>query len=82
MAPEPNFESMSFNPFSNNSNFFHSNQDPDFIFFLDGIRSLNTEYFPPSDVKITFSTFESPDTFSVQYLNTGSLMRNFMRHLI
>ena len=28
MAPEPNFESMSFNPFSNNNNFPDGKQDP------------------------------------------------------
>ena len=54
MAPEPNFESMRFNPFSNNNNFSDSNQDPDVNFFLDNIPLFNTEYFSPSDVIIGF----------------------------
>ena len=65
MAPEPNFESMKYNPFSNSNNFSDSNQDPDVNFFLDNIPSINTEYFSPSGVKIGFSKFESLDTFSV-----------------
>ena len=42
MAPEPNFESMRFDPFSNNYNLSDDNQDPDVNFFLDNIPSLNT----------------------------------------
>ena len=45
MASEPNFESMSFNPFLNVDNFSDSNQDPYVKFFLDNILSLSTEYF-------------------------------------
>ena len=77
MTLEPNFESMSFNPFSNNNNFSDSNQDPDVNFFLDNIPSLNTEYFLPSNVKIGFSKFESPDKFLVLHLNIRSLTKNF-----
>ena len=77
MTLEPNFESMSFNPFSNNNNFSDSNQDPDVNFFLGNIPSLNTEYFLPSNVKIGFSKFESPDKFLVLHLNIRSLTKNF-----
>ena len=77
MASEPNFQSMSFNSFSNNNNFSDSNQDPDVNFFLDNIPFLNTEYFSPSDVKIGFSKFESPDTFSALHLNISNLRKNF-----
>ena len=77
MAPEPNFESMSFNPFSNNNNCSDSNQNSNVNFFLDNIPSLNAEYFSPSDVKIAFLKFESPDTFSVLHLNIRSLRKNF-----
>ena len=73
MALEPNFESISFNPFWNNNNFYDGNQDPDVNFFHDNIPSLSTEYFSPSDVKIGFSKFESSDTFSVPHLNIRSL---------
>ena len=44
MAPEPNFESISFNPISRNKNLSSNNQDPDVNFFLDKISSLNSEY--------------------------------------
>ena len=74
MAPEPNFESMSFNPFSNDNHFFDSNQDPDVHFFLDNIPSLNIS---PSDVKIGFSKFESPDRFSVLHLIIRSFRKTF-----
>ena len=58
MATEPNFESISFNPFWNNNIFSGNNQDPDVNFFLDNIPSIITDYFSPSDVKIGFSKFE------------------------
>ena len=77
MALKPNFESMSFNPFSNNHNLSDSNQDPDVNFFLDNIPSFNTEYFSPSDVKIGFSKFESPDTFSTLHVSIRSLRKIF-----
>ena len=35
--PEPNFESMSFSPFSSNNNFSDSNQDLNVTFFLGNI---------------------------------------------
>ena len=77
MAPEPNFESMCFNPFLNKNNFSDSNQGLDVNFFLDNIPSLNTEYFSSSDVKLCFSKFESPNTFSVTHRNIRSLNINF-----
>ena len=77
MALEPNFESMSFNPFSNNNNFSDGNRGPDVNFFLDNILSLNTEYFSSSDVKIGFSKFECSDTFSALHPNIRSLRKIF-----
>ena len=49
---------------------------PHVDFFLDKITFLNAEYFSPSDVKIGLSKVESPETFSVLYLNIGSLRKN------
>ena len=63
--------------FLNNNNFFGSKQDPDINLFLDSISSLNAEYFSPSNVKIGFSKFESPDAISVLHLNIGNLRKNF-----
>ena len=62
----------------NNKHFSDRNQDPDVNFFLDNIPSLSAEYFSPSDVKPSFSKFESPDTFSELYLNIRSLRKNFI----
>lgn len=76
MVYEPNLESMIFYHFSNND-CFGSNQDPDVNFLLGNISSLNIEYFPPSDIKIVFSNFESPDTFSVPHLNIRSRSKIF-----
>ena len=77
MAPEPNFESMSFNPFSNNNIFSDGNQYPDVNFFLGNIPSLNTKYFLLSDVKTGFSKFESSGAFSVLHLSIMGLRKGF-----
>ena len=77
MASEPNFESMSSNPFSYNNNFSDVYQDQDSNFFLHNISSINTEYFSLFNVKIGFSKFESSDTISVQHLNIRSFGKSF-----
>ena len=41
MAPDTNFESMSYNPFPVNDNFFNSDSDPDINFHSD-ISPLDT----------------------------------------
>ena len=68
---------MSYRPFLNNNNFSDGNQDLNVSVFLDNIYSLNTEYFLSFDVKIGFSKFASPDTFSVLHLNIRSLRKSF-----
>ena len=77
MAPERNFESMSFNHFLNKNNFSDGKQNPNVNFFLDRMPSLNSEYFSPSDVNTGFSKFESCDTFPVLHLNSRILRKNF-----
>ena len=42
MAADTNFESMSYNPFTVNDNFFNSESDPDFNFYCD-ISPLDTK---------------------------------------
>ena len=59
------------------NNFSDSIQNPDVNFFLDNIASFDTEYFLPSEVKIGFVKFESPDTFSELHLNIKSFRKNF-----
>ena len=47
MAPDANFQSMSYNPFTVNDNFFNSESDPDINFYSD-ISPLDTKYFIPN----------------------------------
>ena len=72
MASEPNFKSMSFNPFLNNNNFSDSNQDPGVNFCIYNIPCLNTEYFSPSDFKteIDFSKLDSLHIVLQYYIST------------
>ena len=77
MATEPNFESMSFKPFSNNNIFSGGNQYPDVNFFLGNIPSLNAKHFLLSDIKAGFSKFESSGTFSVLHLSIMGLRKGF-----
>ena len=49
MALEANFESMSYNSFTVNDNFFNSESDPDINFYSD-ISPLDTKYFNPNEI--------------------------------
>ena len=42
MAPDTNFESMSYNPFTMNDHLFNSEGDPDINFYSD-VSPLNTK---------------------------------------
>ena len=53
MAPDANFESMSFNPFTVNDNFysdFYSDIFTDINFYSD-ISPLDTKYFNPNQIR-------------------------------
>ena len=52
MAPDANFESMSFNPFMVNDN-INSESDP-YINFYSDISPLDTKYFNPSEIRDVF----------------------------
>ena len=43
MAPDANFESILYNPFTVNDNFFNSESDPDINFYCD-ISPLDKKY--------------------------------------
>ena len=53
MALEANFESMSYNSFTVNDNFFNSESDPDINFYSD-ISPLDTKYFHPNKIRKGF----------------------------
>ena len=48
MAPDANFVSMSYNPFTVND-VFNSESDPDINFYSD-ISPLDTKYFNPNEI--------------------------------
>ena len=70
MAPEPSFESMSFNPFLANDSLNDFNQNPDVNF-----SSLETIYLPPSEIDKNFQNL-SKESFSVLHLNISSTNKN------
>ena len=49
IASDTNFESMSYNSFTVNDNFFYSESDPDINFYSD-ISPLDTKYFNPNEI--------------------------------
>ena len=53
MAPDANFESMSYNPFTVNDNCFNSENEPDVNFYGD-ISPLATKYFNPNEIRESF----------------------------
>ena len=56
MAPDANFESMSYNPFTVNDNFLNSESDPDINFYSD-ISHLDTKYFNSNKIREGFECF-------------------------
>ena len=77
MTPEPNFESLSYKPFSVNSNHaVHAKLDPDVNFFQN-ISSLDTQYFNIDDAKTFVNNNISSDSFSVPLINIRSMQKNF-----
>ena len=77
MTPEPSFESLSYKPFSVNSNHtVHAKLDPDVNFFQN-ISSLDTQYFNIDDAKTFVNNNISSDSFSVLHINIRSMQKNF-----
>ena len=75
MAPDANFESMSYNPFTVNDNFFNSESDPDINFYSD-ISSLNTKYFNRIEIREGFECL-CKNGFSVLHVKIRSIHKNF-----
>ena len=75
MAPNANFESMSYNPFTVNDNFFNSENDPDTNFYSD-ISPLGTKYFNLNEIRECFECL-CKNGFSVLHVNIRSRDKNF-----
>ena len=74
MTPEPNFEDMSFKPFTVNE---HSTIDPELdpdTNFFESISSLDTKYFTMNETK-TFVSNIDPESFTVLHLNIRSMKK-------
>ena len=65
MAPDANFESMSYNPFTVSDNSSDSKSDPDINFYGD-ISPLDTKYFNPNKIL---------EGFECLYKNRFSVLR-------
>ena len=75
MAPDADFELMSYNPFTVNDNFLNSDSDPDISFYSD-ISPLNTKYFSPKEIREGFKCL-CKNGFSVLHVNIRSINKNF-----
>ena len=75
MAPDANFELMSYNLFKVNDNFFDSESDPDINFYSD-IFPLDTKYFNPNEIREGFKCLYK-NGFSVFHVNIRSINKNF-----
>ena len=76
MTLEPNFESLSYKPFSIDSNLtVNAELDPDVNFF-QSISSLDTKYFNIDDTKAFINNNISSTSFSVLHINISSMQKN------
>ena len=77
MTPEPNYEDMSFDPFTiNEHSTINPELDPDTIFF-ESISSLDTKYSTENETKTFVSDSES---FIVLHLNIRSMKKFFPKN--
>ena len=76
MTPEPNFEDMSFKPFTVNE---HSTIDPELdpdTNFFKSISSLDTKYFTVNETKTFVCNIDS-ESFTFLHLNIRFMKKNF-----
>ena len=74
MAPDANFESISYNPFTVNDNFFSSESYLD-INFYSVISPLYTKYLNPNEIREGFE-YHCKNSFSVLHVNIRSINKN------
>ena len=75
MAPDANFEWMSYNPFTVNDNFFNSKNDP-YINFYNDISPLDIKYFDSNEIREGFECL-SKNGFSILHVNIRSMNKNY-----
>ena len=78
MAPDANFDSMSYNLLTMNDNFFNSESDPDIYFYSD-TSPLDIKYFNPNEIREGFECL-CKNGFSVFHVNIRSINKT-LRHL-
>ena len=71
MIPEPNFEDMSFKPFTVND---HSTIDPELLPEFESISSLDTKHFTVNETKTFVSNIDS-ESFTVLHLSIRSMKK-------
>ena len=76
MPPNDSFESQSFNQFSVDEDLKDNNRDPDTNFYQKQNSSLDKSYYFSNKVKENLESFQQK-SFSVLYLNIGSMSTNF-----
>ena len=75
MSLEPNFENMSFKPFTvNEHSTINLELDPDTIFFFANISSFDTKYFTLKETKTFVSNIDS-ESFTVLHLKMRSIKK-------
>ena len=75
MVPDANFESMSYNPFTVNDDFFNSENYSHINFYSD-ISPLDTKYFNPNEIRKGFECV-CKNGFSVLHVNISSINKFF-----
>ena len=74
MAPDVNFESMSYNPFTVNYNFFNSESNPHVKFYSD-ISPLDKNHFNPNEIREGFECL-CKNGSSVLHVNIRSINKD------
>ena len=76
MAPDSDFESQFFNPFSVNEELQNNELDLDINNYLDGISSPDTKYCVPYEIKHQLKSLQL-NSSSVFHLNIRSMKKHF-----
>ena len=78
MTPEPNFEGMSFKPFTvNEHSTIEPELDPDTNFF-ESISSPDTKYFTVNETKTFVNNIDS-ESFTILHLNIRSIKKKTLK---
>ena len=75
MRFEPNFEYLSFDPFSLQENFMNSECDPDINFYQNNVSNVEANNFLMTEVKSSLVSFD-PNACLVLHLNIRSMKEN------